>query len=341
MAIGKLNKSFKRVVSESENQPLAYTSLAFSHEFNTAGENVINFESLNTPQDWLISGRSNPNYTEILNANLRFFKNQIVLTSSSKGIIQPSQYIVTSSSIVFRTFVSEVDEVFEVQVLGVTTLGRTLVDGKPLRVETVLAAGSQDVSLGLGVEINPENILVFRDGVIQKRNDSNLPITLGPGETFADYGTHYYMVDTSNSGVSSVVRFNEILTSDTEVLVIGIGAFVEKPTVSMMQEIEKIGSQIDLMIPYIANLAGIPETTFQSGANNVDLLQFSNVVRKGISQIGDFVYSPALTLAQFQGLRDDTWVAVDGADITGSDLSNLSGYTILPTMVGWYVKINN
>lgn len=341
MSIGKLSKSFKRVVTDSENQPLAYTSLAFSHEFTTAGENTINFDSLNTPQDWLISGRINPNYTEILNANLRFFKNQIVMTSSSKGIIQPSQYTVTSSSIVFRTFVSEVDEIFEVQVLGVSTLGRTLVDGKSLRLESVLPAGSIDFSLGVGVSINPEQIVVFKNGQLQKRNDSNLPITLEPGETYADYGTHYYMSDPSNSGVSSVIIFNESSVTSSEILVISIGSFIEKPSVSMMQEIEKLGTQIDLMIPYVATSAGVPESTFKTAPNNVDLLQFSNEVDKVKYKIGDFVYSPALTVAQFQGLRDNTWVAADGSDISGSDLAELSGYTILPVMLGWYVKINN
>jgi hypothetical protein len=341
MAIGKLNKSFKRMVSDSENQPLAYTSLAFSHEFLVAGENTINFDSLNVSQEWVLSGRVNPNYSEILNANLRFFKNQVVLTSSSKGIIQPSQYSLTSSSIVFRTFLSEVNEVFEVQVLGVSSLGRTLVDGKSLRVEDTLYAGSQDFPIGVGVARDPEQIIVFRDGQLQKRNSSNQPIILGVGETYADYGTHYYMLDPSNSGASSVIRFNESLVTDSDILVVSVGSFIEKPTVSMMQEIERLGTQIDLMIPYVASSASVPESTFRTAPNNLDLLQFSNEVDKVKYKIGDFVYSPALTIAQFQGLRDDTWVAVDGSNISGSDLAELSGYTVLPVMLGWFVKINN
>jgi hypothetical protein len=337
MAIGKLSKSFKKVVVQSENQPLAITNLAFAHEFTSEGENVIEFQNLNTPNDWIVSGRTNPTSAEIINANLRFFKNQIVLTSSSKGIIQPSQYTVTSSSIIFRTFVSEIDETFEVQVLGATTLSTTLVDGKPLREEGDLAAGAQDFIIGRAVPINPEQIVVFRNGELQKRNDSNLP--LAPGADEAENG--YYMLEENNTGVSSVIRFNEVFNYNTEILVISVGSFVEKPAVSMLQEIEKVASQVDKLIPVVANLSSLPQSQFQISPNNVDLTQFGNTVRKGIGQLGDFVYSPALTLVQFQGLRDDTWVAVDGANITGSDLSNLSGYTILPTMVGWYVKINN
>lgn len=56
--------------------------------------------------------------------------------------------------------------------------------------------------------------------------------------------------------------------------------------------------------------------------------------------IGDFVYSPALSESQFVAKRDSTWVAADGRNITGSVLHAETGYDTLPTMVGWYVKIN-
>jgi hypothetical protein len=57
--------------------------------------------------------------------------------------------------------------------------------------------------------------------------------------------------------------------------------------------------------------------------------------------LGDFVYSPALSLAQFQAIRNTKWVAVNGASIAGSDLAAAGGFDTLPVMAGWYVKINN
>jgi hypothetical protein len=57
--------------------------------------------------------------------------------------------------------------------------------------------------------------------------------------------------------------------------------------------------------------------------------------------LGDFVYSPALSTAQFQAIRSTKWVAANGASIAGSDLAAVSGYDTLPNMPGWYVKINN
>lgn len=57
--------------------------------------------------------------------------------------------------------------------------------------------------------------------------------------------------------------------------------------------------------------------------------------------LGDFVYSPALSLTQFRAFRDNTWVAVDGSSIIGSDLNLATGFSTLPVMSGWFVKINN
>lgn len=57
--------------------------------------------------------------------------------------------------------------------------------------------------------------------------------------------------------------------------------------------------------------------------------------------LGDFVYSPALNLTQFRARRDDTWVEADGSSIIGTDLNLATGFSTLPVMAGWYVKVNN
>lgn len=331
MAIGKLSRSYKKVPEATRE--LAFTNIAFAHEFLLEGESVINYSDLNAPSEWLSSGRVNPSPSELLAANLRFFKNQIVLTSSVKGIIQPSQYEVTSTSIVFKTFTSEAGESFEVQVMGATFTGKTLVDGVSLKSSGELNIGSSEFNFGRAVKIEPEEIMVFKNGQLKKRNPANSPTLVSEGD--------YYFLDPLNTGYSSVVKFNNASTVLEEVTVVSIGSFIEKPTISMLQEIEKVAGQVDALIPFVADLAGVPETTFQTAPNNVDLLQFGTNVKSGLSQVGDFVFSPALTVAQFQKLRGDSWVPVDGASIAGSLLATLTSYTILPVMPGWYVKIND
>lgn len=75
-----------------------------------------------------------------------------------------------------------------------------------------------------------------------------------------------------------------------------------------------------------------------NGPTNVDIPLVNPVID---GALGDFVYSPALSLAQFQALRNNTWVSADGASIVGSDLATAAGYDTLPTIAGWFVKINS
>lgn len=61
------------------------------------------------------------------------------------------------------------------------------------------------------------------------------------------------------------------------------------------------------------------------------------------AKVGDVVYS-TLTEAQFQALRDTTWVLMDGRDVTGSDydtiaLSGLGG--TIPDARGQFLRAKN
>ncbi len=76
-----------------------------------------------------------------------------------------------------------------------------------------------------------------------------------------------------------------------------------------------------------------------NGPTEVDLDILS--AEYGSGRLGDFVYSPMLNLAQFQGLRSNKWVAANGANISGSDLHALTGTSVLPVAADYYVKINN
>ena len=48
-----------------------------------------------------------------------------------------------------------------------------------------------------------------------------------------------------------------------------------------------------------------------------------------------------LTEAQFQSLYGDTWVLMDGRDITGSDLATVTGNTTLPDARGIFLRGKN
>jgi hypothetical protein len=265
MTICKLSKSFKKLPAQDSRKSLGLTSIAFCHEFSSAGETLLDFTNLVPSQEWLESGRSNASTQDILNANLRFYKNNIVLSSSSKGLIQPSQYHVMGTGILFKTFTSEIGEVFEVQVVGSTSLGSLLVAANSYKKEGILSAGNTEFAIGLGVKIFPEQIIVFKNGFAVKRNTDNSAL-VQDGD--------YYLLDPSSTGMSSVVKFNNSELTNSNIIVMSIGSFAERPTLSLLSEIETLASQLDNIIPTVANLAGVPESNYRSAANYADLYAF-------------------------------------------------------------------
>jgi hypothetical protein len=63
--------------------------------------------------------------------------------------------------------------------------------------------------------------------------------------------------------------------------------------------------------------------------------------RKGEDSIGDMKHS-MLTEAQFQAEVDTTWILADGRDVTGSDFSTVTGFTIVPDARGQFLRgLNN
>jgi hypothetical protein len=66
---------------------------------------------------------------------------------------------------------------------------------------------------------------------------------------------------------------------------------------------------------------------------------------KQVFAIGNFgigeVKQSVLTEAEFQQVFDGTWVLMDGRDITGSDLANLTGNNTLPDARGQFLRGKN
>jgi hypothetical protein len=333
MVIGKQSKSFKRKsVADTKFPLVGIKNLSFAHEANV-GDTGFNFASLNQPSEWLSSGRQNPTAVDIINANLYTFRNNVKLSSTARGFILPTEYSVTNIGINFKTFTSLANEIFVVDVSDVAVTSTLVVDSRHIGVNLFLEEGQTDVLVGETWECGkePPAVLVFRNGRLMIRNSDNNPL-----ETDGNYSE----IPIPGTNLSSGIRFNVPGDVGGEAIyVMTAVGYAEKPNLSILQSVEAIAGQVDKMIPVLASVASVPESTFQSAPNNIDLLQFGEVVKTS-GKLGDFVYSPALTLSQFQALRDSTWVEANGASIVGSNLSTLTGYTVLPNMVGWYVKIN-
>lgn len=263
----------KQDVLQQKKAGTAYRRLVFAHKA-TAGETGITVGSLVQPSEMAALGFTNPSNADILAANILFYKKNLTVISSARGVLmQDLSYTVpTSARIEFQGFTALEGEIFTCLLETGVRDGLTLVDASPIVATGELAIGATDFNVGTPFEVNKYNsqqigaVLVFRNGQIQFRNPSN-----------GTSGGNYQEVD-DGSGLSTIIRFNNAPISQTDNIIVWGHHLAERPDGSMMASIESLAGQIDAMIPTLAALAGVPETTFQGAPNNQDLKAFGDRV---------------------------------------------------------------
>lgn len=269
----------KQDVEGSKPIAIAFQKLVFAHKA-TAGETGINLLSLTTPTEMSSIGFVQPSPAQISAAKLLFFRKNLQIISSLRGVLQDfvSYTVSTSYQINFKDFTAAAGEIFIGIVDHAPATGLEVVDASALVASGTLPATQQDFSTGEAFEVNkyPTKqagaVLVFVDGVQQFRNSGNA--TASPS---AD--GNYQEVD-NGSGLGTVIRFNDTTAYDREILVISNGLLVNRPSASRDQIIETLAGQIDAMIPDLAAATGNPESAYQAAPNSVDLKSFGDRVHK-------------------------------------------------------------
>jgi hypothetical protein len=319
---GKGNLSYKKQNVQKQNAPhTGVKNITFAHLFSNAGETTIPFDALVTPPEWSTSGLVNPTSQSLLSAQLQVFKNNVTVTSSARGLIQKSEYIVHGNRIEFKNITSLVNEHFEVEVADILITGNLIVDMQTIRVEGELQDTETDFNMGYEFDVLNEEIIVFRDGIQMFRSDNN--------DSSGTTGNYYY-VDTDGDGRSSLLRFFEPSVGVEGILVATTGGVVDNANVSTFQQIEHLAGQLDAIVPTVAALAGVPESNFRANPNNVDLKTFGQrvlaleaMLKKGRDQ-------------QLSGLNID-WL---GSDTYYKTISTNETYTFSNVTDGRVVILN-
>jgi len=329
---GKNSKSYKKKNVQKQNNPhTGFKNIAFAHQFAAAGETFIPFNSLLTPPAWSESGLVNPTANALLGANLQAFRPNVTVSSSARGLIQKEEYIVHNNRIEFKNIVSLINEVFEVECADIMITGNLIVDTTRIRVEDTLDPGEDEFPIGYEVNTMDEDIIVFRDGQQMFRDDNNA----------GDNSGNYYYIDPTNSGKSSLIKFNipAGLVADA-ILVVSIGHIVDAPNVSTFAQIDYLAGQLDAIVPTVAANAGVPESNFRANPNRIDLRQFGERlirIEADAGKLGD-VKTSMLTEAQFQSLHDPSWVLMDGRSVVGSDYETLTGDSVIADARGQFLR---
>ena len=349
--IGKKNSTLKKEsVKENKLLTVGVKAIKFWHEALADGETSIPFGTLNMPADVAIHGFSNPTGTELLAANLALFHTNVEVHSSlNQKLMEGLAYVVKNNQINFiNSYESLEGEIFTIVYKNDTITGNNVVDARPLTATGVLSIGQTDFNVGEAFKTNnyPNDqigeVLVFVDGVLQFRNVGNA--------TAAPAADGNYEEVHSTSGFGVIIRFNDVFVAEKNIVVVSRNLIAERPDISMLQLIESVSGQLDAMIPTLAVIAGVPEANFQAMANSVDLKAFNdkvtafrgdidtNKINAGV--IGD-VKTSMLSEAQFQALRDSSWILMDGRSVVGSGYETITGNTNIPDARGLVLRGKN
>lgn len=325
--IGKKNSTLKKqTVTESKLLETGVKNLKFWHEAS-AGDKSIPFGSLSLPADILAAGLTNPTSTEILSANLGFFKENVEVRSSvNNDLMIGLTFVVQNNQIKFVNGYEALDgEVFEVKATNNVVTGNNIVDARAITATGTLTAGQTEFVVGeawkTGAYATEQigEVLVFVDGEVQYRNVGNA--TANPA---AD--GNYEEVHAAN-GYGSVIKFNEPYITDQPIIVISRNLIAERPNLSMLQFIETLGGQLDKVISTVAALAGVDEDEFQVAPNHFDLKAFGEQVllnKQAIAQnAADIELKQDAFQIDFQVKTLNSDVTVNTADITDIKFVNL------------------
>jgi hypothetical protein len=345
---GKSTLSIKK--TDIQGQKLGSTGfrkITFSHKA-AAGETSITLSALVTPPELLSAGFTQPSPALLASANLKFFRNNLTLISSARGVLQDYlSYTVNNSTLIKFT------EDFGPALDGEIFIG--VIDAVPrndlvgLDATSILASGTlpaTQVQFNVGqafkVNANPSTqigeIAVYLDGVIQFRNSGNA--TADPS---AD--GNYQEID-NGSGFGTLIEFNDVdAISDRAVMVVGTGVSIIRPNGSLVQELELLAGQIDAMVPTLAALAGVSESTFQSAPTNADLQAFGNRVLTAEQDI-DVLENPTSMdsiLATKLGHKQYIHGVDSGVNVTGTSSWATGRAVLIPYQMNdgsWRMRFN-
>lgn len=332
---GKSSLSLKKKdVKEQKSLAVGFRKLTFAHKA-TSGDTGINLSALSLPSEMAANGFTNPNISDLNSAQLLFYKQNLTLVSSLRGMLMQdlSYSVQTSSRIVFNGFTALENEIFVGVIDYNARTGLNVVDAAPLVSTGTLAVGTTDYNVGTPFEIGKYSgssqvgqVVVYRNGVQQFRNTGNSSSVLDG---------NYYEVDAGN-GLGVLIRFNSAAAVQADnILVFSHGLLAYKPDGSVLAQIENLAGQLDSIIPTVADLAGQPESNYRAAPNSVDLKAFGDRVLTNESAItalqnkknkvqtkflaANVTTNTTMTNLTFNNLVVGTWYEITGVFAVGLD----------------------
>lgn len=267
MSTGKGSKSIRKSQQGNDLLPsVGFLNTVAKHKA-TLGQTVINLGSLVTPPEATALGFIQPSGGTLAALDLQRYKNNVKVMSTSKGLMDnPIDYRITGTSQITLADGAADGEIFTIMVESQPRNGINIVAAQPKVASYLLPAGQTDIPAGTyTINKNPgEDVgefIVIVDRVVQYRNTGN-------GTSGGDY-----------QEIAGIVRMNDYdPINDRKVVLVWVGALVDNPQDTQLALIQTLQGQIDAMVPALAAVTGLSESTFQTSPNDPDLLAFSATV---------------------------------------------------------------
>jgi len=271
MSTGKGTKSIRKSQQGNDLIPsVGFLNTVAKHKA-TAGQTVIDISTLTVPIEATALGFVQPSGGTLAAIDLSRFSKNVVVSSTARGLMDnPLDYQITGPQQITLRVAALENEIFTITIEARPRVGTTLVAAQPKVQSYTLLAGNTTVPVGpYTVNANPGedvgDFLVIIDKTVMQRNTDNMAPGLGiEGDYYESTG---------------IITLNTPdLVNDRRVTLVWVGALVDNPQDSQLALVQTLGSQIDAIIPTLAALAGVPESTFQSAPNDVDLAAFGATV---------------------------------------------------------------
>lgn len=311
--VTKLDTSHKK--TNYPKQKLGGTGfqhLEFYHKAS-AGDLIINFNSLVISDGAASEGFSNPSPVALISANLKGNRGNLAMDSYRGKWVDRENYTIKDNSQIVLKTPAEEGEVFHGVIHNIVRNTTENPDFQTIQASGILAEGQTIFNVGKYFKVNANplyqigEIQVFRGNspVFTLRNVGNAAANI-----LAD--GNYHEID-SNGGYGNSIEFNDAGAVGGElIVVISTGRLLERPTNSLLQEIETLAGQLSAAIPYVEDLANLAPGTLLAAPNNVDLKSFGDMVLVHERMLDIEVYSKS------QSSRLLNTTAFGNVDITGA-----------------------
>jgi len=329
----------KEDLINQKNPAVGFKKVVFAHQAQ-AGESGINLAALSVPSSYSSAGFVQADYEEIVRASLLFYRKNLTLISTSRGVLLDyDSYTVSSNTqITFSDSFGESleDEIFIGIIDPVVKTGNLIADAEFILETGTLDADQTDIPIGksFSTNLNPTKqmgaVMVIVGGITQFRNVGNA--TAAPT---AD--GNYEEVD-NGAGRSTLIRMNESSTSDRVYHVVSTATTVIRPDGSMMDELEKQNGVIDKLVETTAVLAGVPETDFQASPTQPQLKQFGDRLLQAEDDI-DELQQRAMEVAYVK--HTETSSTAGGTCTTGSFQTRKMNTLENPASYSWISLASN